>query len=99
MDRIEVAGDPQEPLALPLDQARAGPAEERREIGMRERVSKDQIGVEMGRILRLVLREGDDDVGMSALRLYVLLGVGLPGIELGQHLVRRVSPPRAVALQ
>ena len=66
---------------------------------MRERVPEDEIGIEVRRILRVVLREGDDDVGVSPLRLDVVLGIGLARVELGQDLVGGVAAPSAVALQ
>ena len=65
---------------------------------MGKRVAQDQVGVKVSHVVRAVVREGHDDVGVPALGLDEFLGVALPGIELGEHLVRRVSAPRAVAL-
>ena len=93
---VEVPGDPKQPLALALDQRRA--IQQRRKVRVRKGVAQDHVCVEMGGVIRPVLRERNDDVGVLALRLDVRLGVPLPGIQLSQHLVRGVSAASAVSL-
>ena len=66
---------------------------------MRERVAQDHVRVELSRVAGRPGHEGHHDVGVRALRVDVGLGVALAPVELGQHLVRGVAAPSAVALE
>ena len=45
---VEVPRDPQQPLALALDQRRAAAIEQRRQVRVRKGVAQDDVGVEVG---------------------------------------------------
>ena len=73
-------------------------ADDTRQVGMRQGVAEGELAVEVLLVLAVGRLEGDDDVGVVALGADEPLRVGLAPVELGQNLVGRVAPARAVPL-
>ena len=68
------------------------------QVRVGERVAQRQLRVEVVLVGGVARLEGDDDVGVVALRPDEGLRIGLAAVELGEHLVGRVPAARAVAL-
>ena len=67
-------------------------ADDARQVGVRQRVAEGELAVEMLLVLAVGRLEGDDDVGVVALRPDVALRVGLAPVELGRAPGRSCSP-------